>query len=195
MREPFTGLLPRGERLLAAGETELGSTTGPLAMPAEMLALFSPIIGVVLFLQLDGTVPKLLGLVLPPLLLIVLARYPLRRWHRPREWVGMTDQRLLIWRRRGSLRASPRIEEISLGGLEGVELVQDDWDRRRGTHHVTLHTGNKPRALGRIRAAEPLRDAIVRVGSPVTPVTQPPPSPPPLTDFIPPSGPREYRPQ
>ena len=194
MREPFSRLLPRGERLLAAGEVELGTTTGPLALPAELAALCSPLLSVVLFLRLDGAPARALGLLLPPLLIILLARYPLRRWRRPREWIGVTDRRVLIWRRAGSLRASPRIEEVSLSGIEGVELEQDDWDRRRGTRHVTLHGGNKVRGLGRVRNAVQVRDAIVTAVQSISPTLPPAPPSPFPADFIPPAAPREYRP-
>ena len=162
MREPFHRLLGRGERLLAAGEVDLARRTGPLAMPAEMLALFSPILSLVLLVRLDGLVPKLLGALLAPLVVIFLARYPLRRWRRPREWIGVTDRRVLRWRRPPSLFGGPRIEEVPLPGLEGVELDQDDWDRRTGTAQVIAHLrGGDTRGLGRLHNAERIRDALV----------------------------------
>lgn len=162
MREPFYRLLGRGERLLAAGEVDLARRTGPLAMPAEMLALFSPIVSLVLLVRLDGLVPKLLGALLAPLLIIFLARYPLRRWRRPREWIGVTDRRVLRWRRPAALFGSPRIEAVPLPGLEGVELDQDDWDRRTGTAQVIAHLqGGETRSLGRLHNAARIRDALV----------------------------------
>ena len=199
MREPFSGLLPRGERLVAAGEVDLAMTRGPLAMPAEIAAFLSPLLSIVLAVRLDGATAKALGAVLPPLVLILLARYPLRRWRRPREWIGVTDRRALRWWRPASLFVGPRIEELPLHGVVGVELDQDDWDRRTGTHHLTLHTEIRTRSLGRLHNAERLRDAIVvlvRSASPpaVPGDNRPAPAPPP-GDFVPPAAPpADYRP-
>lgn len=161
MREPFRAVLPDGERLLAAGEAELGVTTGPLARPAELLAFFSPVISIVLLIRLDGPAAKAAGVIAPPLVLILLARFVLRSWHRPREWIGVTDRRLLVWRRPSALRAEPRIEPVPLGGVVGVELVQDNWDRRAGVYQVILHRDLKTHNLARIHNAEQVRDAIV----------------------------------
>src|SRR5437016_2772613 len=121
MREPFSDILPEHEQLLAAGEAELGITTGPLAGLSEMLALLSPVLSLVLLIQLHGVGAKIAGAMLPPLVMIMLARWPLRRWKRPREWLGVTPRRALIWRRAGRMRAEPRIEEVDLTGVVGVE--------------------------------------------------------------------------
>ncbi len=195
MRQPFRGLLGRSERLLVAGEVELAVITGPLAMPAELAALFSPILSIVLAIQLHGVEAKLLGVILPPAVMVLLARYPLRRWHRPREWIGVTDQRVLVWRRPGAIRAEPRIEEIAPEDIAGVELEQDDWDRRRGTQQVVLMLGpDRARNLGRVANAEQMRDAIIALAPAARPA--PPVPPPPLpVDFVPPGAPPpDFRP-
>jgi hypothetical protein len=196
MREPFTSLLSRNERLLAAGEGEPGITTGPLAGFAEILALFSFLPAVVLVVRLDGVPLKVAGAVLPPLLMILLARYPLRRWRRPREWVGVTDHRVLVWRRKGGIRAEPRIDEIPLREVEGIELNQDDWDRRNGTHQLTLHGAAAVRDLARLHNAERLRDAVLAaVPAASTPPPAAPAAPATPADFLPPPPPPgDYRP-
>lgn len=194
MGEPFSAVLPSGERLLAAGEAELGVITGPLAAPAEMLAYFSPVIAIILALQLDGATAKILGAVLPPLLLIALARYPLRRWGRPREWVGVTDERLVIWRRPAGLKAEPRIESIPVPDVERAELTEDVWDRRHHTHQLLLypHVGG-PRNVARVHAAESLRDALHAAIAAATPIEANERRPAP--DFLPPGPPPvDYRP-
>ena len=204
MREPFSGLLGRDERLLAAGEVDLAVTTGPLAVPAELLALFSPALSVILFLRLDGAVARALGALLPPLVIVLLAWFPLRRWRRPREWLGVTERRLLRWWRPAALFAGPRIEEIPRAGAVGVELDQDDRDRRAGSHQVILHYEGRARSLGRVHNAERLHDAIVAAVSAAsrhggtdqaaaTPAAPPTPAPLP-GDFIPPAAPpADYR--
>lgn len=194
MREPFSRLLGRSERLLAAAEADLAATTGPLAMPAELLVLFSPVLSLILATRLDGLWPRLVGAALPPLLLFLLARFPLRRWRRPREWVGVTDRRVLRWRRPGALVAGPRIEEIPLGSVTAVELEQDDWDRRAGTHQLIVHDERGARSLGRVRSAERLRDAIIAAVPQAAPAGGASPPPPP-DDFLPPAAPPgDYRP-
>ena len=199
MREPFSGLLSRGERLVAAGEVDLAITRGPLAIPAELAALFSPLLSIVLAVRLDGATAKALGAILPPVVIILLARFPLRRWRRPREWIGVTDRRALRWWRPASLFGGPRIEELPLHGVVGVELEQDDWDRRTGTHHLILRTESRARALGRLRNAERLRDAMVALvrsaAPPAVPADSRPVSAPPPSDFVPPATPpRSYPP-
>lgn len=172
MREPFSAVLPRGERLVAAGEAELGETTGPLARLGEMLAFVSPVLSIVLLIRLDGAPAKAAGVLAPPLVIILLAWFPLRRWRRPRQWLGATDRRLLIWRRKAALRAEPRIEPVPLAGVVGVELVQDDWDRRVGVHQLVLHHDETSKNLARIHNAEQVRDAVIaaiQCGAPPAP--------------------------
>jgi hypothetical protein len=192
MREPFRSLLPKGERLVAAGEAEPGVTTGPLASLSEILALFSPLISVILLIRLDGALPKVVGVLAPPAIAILLARWPLRRWHRPREWIGVTDRRLLVWRRRAALRVEPRIETVPLDGIVGVEMVQDRWDQVHGTHQIILHRETGTKDLARLHNAERVRDAIVAlVGVPAPAVS---PAVPPA-DFLPPAPPPgDFRP-
>jgi hypothetical protein len=161
MREPFSAVLPRGERLVAAGEAELGETTGPLARLGELLAFVSPVVSIVLLVRLDGALAKTAGVIAPPVVLILLAWFPLRRWHRPRQWLGATDTRLLIWRRKAALRAEPRIEPVSLAGVVGVELIQDDWDQRAGVHQFILHRDETSKTIARIHNAKPVRDAVI----------------------------------
>lgn len=191
MREPFSAVLPSDERLIAAGEAERGVNTGPFAGLGEMLAFASPFLSIVLALRLDGTNAKILGAVLPPLIIILLARYPLRRWHRPREWVGVTNERLLIWRQPAALMPRPRIETISLAGLEGVELVRDRWDDAHGTQQIILHFNLKQTNIARARNGEAIRDAIVTLAG--TPAPSPAPTPLPPADFRP-AAPADYRP-
>lgn len=190
MREPFTRLLPRDERLLATAEAEPGTTTGPLTVPAELLTLGSFVLALVLALRLDDLLSRAAGLVLPPLVVLAI-RYPLRRWHRPREWLAVTDRRVLVWRRPAALRAEPRIEAFPLVEIEGVELVTDDWDRRSGTQQIVVHRGSTARNLGRVRGAERVRDAVLAASQ----LTAPTPSPTPPSDYLPsPPAPGDYRP-
>ncbi len=177
MKEPFSRVLARGEQLRAAGECDLARTTGPLAAPAELLAILSPILSLVLAIRLDGWQWKVLGAVLPVVAGVLLARGPLRRWLRPRQWVGVTDRRVLIWRRAAAFRPSPRIEAVPLADVTGVELIQDDWDRRHHTHQLELVCGQHRRSLDRNRNATAIRDAIA-------PPERPAPLPPPA-DFLP----------
>lgn len=192
MREPFSAVLPSDERLVAGGEAERGVNTGPLAGLGEMLSFISPVLSIVLVLRLDGVVPKILGAVLPPLVIILIARYPMRRWHRPREWVGVTNRRLLIWRSPAAIVPRPRIEAIPVDGVEGVELVRDRWDEAHGTHQIVLHYAVRQSNIARARNAEQLRDAIVALVQATTPAGPPPPPPPPA-DYRPPT-PADYRP-
>jgi hypothetical protein len=195
MREPFSSILPSDERLVAAAECELGVTTGPLAGPAEMLALFSPLISIILLIRLDGWQAKLIGALLPPLLMALLARYPLRRWHRPRQWIGVTDRSVLVWRRPAALRPEPRVtQDIPLRNIEGVELEQDSWDRRAGTQQVILHLPGRTIHLDRTRGAERIRDAILAACAALPPAPTSAPGPAPA-DFLPPAPqPGDYRP-
>ena len=178
MRNPFRDLLPPSEPVRASGQAELGITTGPLAGLAEMLALFSPALSLWLFFSLDGWQARTLGVVLPPLIMILLARFPLRRWRRPREWIGVTDRRLLRWRRTATLRGEPRIEEVPLDGILGVELRRERWDEAHGTHLVVLHRERGEQNMGRLHNAEAVRDAIVATvgGRAAAPVQSAPPA-------------------
>jgi hypothetical protein len=192
MRDPFRRLLPRDERLRAAGEVDLAIRRGPLALPAEMLALCSPIISVVLFIRLDGPLAKALGVVLPPVVTILLAVFVLRTWRRAREWVGVTDRRVLVWRRPAALIGGATIQAFRLEDIQGVELVQDAWDRRAGTHQLILRLRDGDRDLGRLRAGEALRDAIVQAAPHLAPAREGPPQP--RTAFVPPAPTTDYRP-
>lgn len=192
MREPFSRVLPRDEPLRAAGECDLAVTSGPLAGLAEVLALFSPVLSVILALRLEGWPAKAVGIVLPPLLAFFLARYPLRRWGRPRQWIGITTRRVLIWRRPAGLRAEPRIESIPLSTVVGADLEQDAWDRRAGTHQLIVHLADGAvRDLGRVHHGDRLREAIQGAVSALR--TPPGPTPP---EFKPPAAPpADYRPR
>ncbi|MER3420352.1 MAG: hypothetical protein C4290_07435 [Chloroflexota bacterium] len=190
MREPFSRVLPRDEPLRAAGECDLAVTAGPLAGLAEVLAFFSPVLSIILALRLEAWPAKAVGLVLPPLVAFVLARYPLRRWGRPRQWIGVTTRRLLIWRRPPGLRAEPRIESIPLSAVAGVELERDAWDRRAGTHQLVVHLADGAvRDLGRVHHGERLREAIQSAASALRTLPGPP-------EFKPPAAPpTDYRPR
>lgn len=192
MREPFSRVLPRGEPLRAAGECDLSVRSGPLAGIAEVLALFSPVLSVILALRLEGWPARAAGIVLPPLVAFLLARYPLRRWGRPRQWIGVTTRRVLIWRRPAGLRVEPRIESIPLSAVTGVDLEQDAWDRRAGTHQLILHLADGgTRDLGRVHHGERLHAAIQGAVSALH--TPPGPTPP---EFKPPAAPpADYRPR
>ena len=195
MKEPFSHLLSGGERVMAAGEAELGINTGPLASASEILVLFSPVFSIVALVKLS-TWPLKTGAALAiPLVLFLLSRYLLRRWHRPRQWVGVTNHRVLFWKAGAAFRYNPRIDTVSVAGMEGVELLQDGWDERHGVHQVILHyqTG-APRNLARIHNAEAVRDALVALvqqeqkAAPPTPTSASAPvtaAAPPPADFRP----------
>lgn len=192
MREPFSAVLPPDERLVAAGEAEQGVNIGPLARLGEMLAFVSPVLSLVLFLRLEGTVPRILGVILPPLVIILLARFPLRRWHRPREWVGVTNRRLLLWRSPAALFPRPRIETLPVAGVEGVELARDRWDEAHGTLQIVLHFDVRRSNIARAHNAEALRDGIISLVNANQPPSPLPPPPPP-SDYHP-AAPADYRP-
>ena len=185
MREPFSRLLGPRERLVAAREVDSAVRTGPLAMPAELLALASPVLSLFLYLRLDDPLARLLGVVLPPAVLVLAARFPLRRWRRPRTWIALTGERLLIWRRPAALFAGPRIEAVSLAEIVDVALEQDEWDRRVGRHQLIVHTAGRARNLGRIAAAEQFRDAVRAATTPMALHPKPADPTPRPGDFIP----------
>jgi hypothetical protein len=109
----------------------------------------------------------------------------------------VTDRRLLVWRRPASFSAEARIEALALGDIEGVELVQDDWDRKAGTHRFIVHEPPNTRELGRVHNAERLRDAATdagRVTPPPAPTSTAEPAPPPGDFLPPPPAPADYRP-
>src|SRR5581483_2814685 len=117
MREPFSALLPSDEPLLASGEAEPGIDTGPLAGLLELCAMFGWVPGLFLLGRLDGLPLKLAAVFLPPVLLFLISRSPLRRLGRPREWLGVTGHRALLWRRPRGFRAEPRIESTPLSEI------------------------------------------------------------------------------
>ena len=191
MDEPFSVILPRGERLVAAAECETSITTGPLAGLGEMLAFFSPVLSLILVARLDGWPLKIVGAVAPPLILILLARTVLRRWKRPRAWIGVTSERVLLWRRPAALSAQPRVESVPLADITEVAIEADAWDQRHGAGRITLLLANGSRDLGRVRAPEALRDAILVATPPHTMMFQgEQPS-----DFVPPAPAPDYRPE
>lgn len=197
MREPFSSLLPSDEPLLASGEAEPGIDTGPLAGPLELCAMFGWVPGLFLLGRLDNLPLKLAVVFLPPILLFLLSRSALRHLGRPREWLGVTGLRVLLWRRPRGTRAEPRIEATPLTDIAGVELSQDSWDRRHGTHQFIIHGHNYSgqRTLARVHNAERLRDALVAASTsaPGT-VAEPAPAPVP-SDFLPPTAPPiDFRP-
>jgi hypothetical protein len=197
MREPFSPLLPAGERLLSAGEAESGVVTGPLASLFEVLAMFGWVPGLFVLGRIEGVPLRLAVVVLPPIVCFILSRSPLRRIGRPREWLGVTDRRVLLWRRPRGFRVEPRIESVSLAEIAGVELAQDAWDRRAGTHQFIIHAPNYrgARTLARVHHAEALRDAVLTATASMIPPAQDQPPTPVPQDFLPPAPPpSDYRP-
>jgi hypothetical protein len=197
MRGPFSSLLPPDEPLLASGEAEPGSVNGPLAGILELCAMFGWVPALFILGRIDGLALRLAAVFLPPVVLFLLSRSPLRRIGRPREWLGVTSRRVLLWRRPRGFSAAPRIESTPLADIAGVELTQDSWDRRRGTHQFIIHGHNYTgqRTLARVHNAEQLRDALVSA-SPIAPAEAPEPAIAPLPrDFLPPTAPPiDFRP-